>query len=306
MRPLVLLALLLALAAPAGAADYKLTPVLVGADSYVFLGDTHFFNPSNGGNIVNTGFIVTPAGVVVIDTGPSAGYGQAMRQAIRAVTPKPVVKVIITHAHPDHFLGSQAFTEAPIVSGAGTVEMIRAHGAELAGNLYTLVGDAMRGTEPVVPQVTDSTGETIGGHELQYLHLSGHTGDDMAVFDRTTGVLFTGDLVFFRRALTVPNADLPQWRKSLAVLAALPYRQMVPGHGPIPRGGEAIAETRAYMDWLDQTLSDAVEGGLDMTEAFHIRVPERFRKLAIVDEEFQRSVEQSYPRLEGARLPALN
>ena len=50
--------------------DYRLEPRAVAADVYVFVGKTEDFNTTNGGNIVNTGFIVGPQGVVVIDTGP--------------------------------------------------------------------------------------------------------------------------------------------------------------------------------------------------------------------------------------------
>ena len=284
---------------------YDLHPVQVAAGTYVLIGDTHFFNRDNGGNIANTGFIVTKTGVVVIDTGPSRLYGEAMRRAIKAITPLPVVKVIITHAHPDHFLGSQAFAGARVVSGPGTVEMIRKHGQELASNLYTLVGDAMQGTEVVTPELLDRSQETIGGHELRYYFLSGHTDSDLVVFDAATGVLFVGDLVFFRRALTVPNANVARWQESLTKIEAIPYRQMVPGHGPMPHGGEAVAETRDYLRWLNDALQQAMNGGLDLTEAFHIKVPERFRNLAIVDEEFRRSVAQMFPRIEEKTLPAI-
>ena len=50
---------------------YDLHPVQVAAGTYVLIGDTHFFNRDNGGNIANTGFVVTKTGVVVIDSGPS-------------------------------------------------------------------------------------------------------------------------------------------------------------------------------------------------------------------------------------------
>lgn len=291
--------------ASAQEAAFDLHPVQVAPDSYAFIGDTHFFSPKNRGDIANAGFIVTGAGVVVIDTGSSRLYGEAMRRAIAKVTAEPVVKVIITHSHPDHFLGTQAFGRAPAVSGAATVEIIRAHGQELAGNLYTLVGDAMRGTEPVVPEVLDKTEETIGRHKLRYYLLSGHTDSDLVVFDKTSGVLYAGDLVFFRRAITVPNANVPRWLASLQAIEAIPYSALVPGHGPVPAGHAAVAQTRDYLEWLDGALRAAVDGGLDITEASHIPVPARFHSLAIVDEEFQRSVGQMYPRLESTELPLI-
>lgn len=100
--------------------DYGLVPRKVAEDTWVLIGKTEDFNRSNGGNIVNTAFIVTTAGVVVIDSGPSRRYAQQMRSAIARVTEKPVIRVFNTHHHPDHFLGNQAFAGIPTTALAAT------------------------------------------------------------------------------------------------------------------------------------------------------------------------------------------
>ncbi|RLA18624.1 MAG: MBL fold metallo-hydrolase, partial [Gammaproteobacteria bacterium] len=175
--------------------DYGLNAKPVADNTYLFIGKKEDFNFQNGGNIVNSGFIITDEGVVVIDTGSSRRYGEQMLAEIRKQTNKPIFKVINTHHHPDHFLGNQAFKPAPIAALKGTVKGIKNSGDMFAENLYRMTGDWMRGTEAVVPDITLQPGiEEIGGHELEYIELSGHTGSDLAVFDRTTGVLFAGDL----------------------------------------------------------------------------------------------------------------
>jgi glyoxylase-like metal-dependent hydrolase (beta-lactamase superfamily II) len=88
--------------------------------------------------------------VVVIDTGPSRRYGEAMRQAIAQVTDKPVIQVLLTHHHPDHVLGNQAFTDVPIGALAGTTRLLHSRAMPWR-NMYRLVGDWMRGTEVVLP-----------------------------------------------------------------------------------------------------------------------------------------------------------
>ena len=151
MRPWLSL-LLLALAAQVAAAqDYHLQPRQIAADTWLLEGSRDNFDKTNGGNIVNTGFIVTSVGVVVIDTGPSKRYGEAMRQAISSVTKQPVVLVLLTHHHPDHVLGNQAFTDVPIAALDGTKKLLAAQGNAMAENMYRLVGDWMRGTEVVLP-----------------------------------------------------------------------------------------------------------------------------------------------------------
>src|SRR5690606_9137946 len=107
MRPFILI-LALCLILPAQAElTYRLQPRQIAEGVWLLEGSTDNFDQRNGGNIVNTGFIVTSAGVVVIDSGPSKRYGEAMRAAIAEVTDRPVIKVLLTHHHPDHVLGNQ-------------------------------------------------------------------------------------------------------------------------------------------------------------------------------------------------------
>ena len=113
MRWMLLLFMSLSLPALADL-DYSLKPRQIAEDTWLLEGSTDNFAKANGGNIVNTAFIVTEPGVVVIDTGPSKRYGEAMRKAIAAITDKPVIQVLLTHHHPDHVLGNQAFTDVPI------------------------------------------------------------------------------------------------------------------------------------------------------------------------------------------------
>jgi glyoxylase-like metal-dependent hydrolase (beta-lactamase superfamily II) len=334
----VLPALLLAIAA--AARDFP-QPQRVAEGVYVLEGAREHFSRANGGDIANTGFIATPAGVVVIDTGPSLRYGQAQRTAVRATTGSDAVQVYITHAHPDHFLGSQAYAGVPVQALRPTAERIAQQGDTLAQNLFLLAGSAMSGTVVTAPTalpaldapapapstaVQSTTAPrarahgsstpaasrsvasqspavvTFGGRRLQLIALQGHTGADLAVFDEATGTLFAGDLVFFDRAPTTPDADVSQWLAALDRLAQLPIRVLVPGHGPVVRGPEAIAQTRDYLQWVQATLRDAAERGLDMNEVMRLQAPERLRRLAVLQAEWQRTVMHLYPAVEEGSL----
>ncbi|MGH8750246.1 MAG: quinoprotein relay system zinc metallohydrolase 1 [Burkholderiales bacterium] len=292
-----------ALPAHAGQFDYHLTPQKIAADTYVIIGKTEDFNFRNGGNVVNSGFIVTSAGVLVIDTGPSKRYGEQMRAAIGKITDKPVVKVINTHEHPDHFLGNQAFAARVIAATSQTIQGIRHNGEAFNGNMYRLNGDWMLGTEVVVPnQVQGEATETLGDHTISYFVFHGHTPGDLALFDRSTGVLFSGDLVFHDRSPTTPHADLKQWFAALDTLEKLPFKVMVPGHGPVVEDQRALAQTRDYLQWLQATLKAAAGQGRDMAEVLALPLPEKFRSLGVVQSEFARSISHLYPRFEQETL----
>ncbi len=307
MRPWLSL-LLLALAAQVAAAqDYHLQPRQIAADTWLLEGSRDNFDKTNGGNIVNTGFIVTTAGVVVIDTGPSKRYGEAMRQAISSVTQQPVVLVLLTHHHPDHVLGNQAFPDIPIAALDGTKKLLAAQGNAMAENMYRLVGDWMRGTEVVLPTETVADGERqVGNHRFRLLALSGHTGADLAVLDENSGVLFAGDLVFYQRALTTPNSPgLDVWLKDLDTLQALPWKQIVPGHGPVASDTAPFAQMRDYLGWLDGLLRDSAARGDDMNEVIRASIPARFDGVSLSRYELVRSVSHLYPRYEQKILPQL-
>lgn len=283
---------------------YTLQPRQIADDVWLLEGSTDNFDKANGGNIVNTGFIVTETGVVVIDSGPSRRYGEAMRAAIASVTDRPVIKLLLTHHHPDHVLGNQAFTDVPIAALAGTTELLREQGNAMAENMYRLVGDWMRGTEVVLPTETLVPGTLdIGGRALRLLALRGHTGADLAILDERSGVLFAGDILFYQRALTTPNSPgLDVWLEDLDTLEALPWKRLVAGHGPVADDDAPFLQMRDYLGWLDGLLREAANGGADMNEVIQSPIPERFAGISLTRYELIRSVSHLYPRYEAMAL----
>jgi quinoprotein relay system zinc metallohydrolase 1 len=276
----------------------------IGEGTFAVYGRREFFTPENGGHIVNTAFIDTADGAVVIDTGSSRLYGEALRDLVRATTGKDVVRAYVTHHHPDHFLGAQAFPRESLAALPGTIANIEAEGDALAENLYRLLGDWMQGTEVVTPGIPlRAMTERFGDHVLTPIPLSGHTSADLALLDERTGILFAGDLVFLDRAPTTPHADLPAWRRALGEIGATGHRLLAPGHGPAESGGRAIAQTLDWLDWLEAELTRSVDQGLDAREAMDAAIPSRFDQLALAEDEYRRSVAHLYADFEEALLP---
>ncbi|RYM07345.1 quinoprotein relay system zinc metallohydrolase 1 [Sphingobium cupriresistens] len=293
---------------PARAANYAITPEPIGEGVWLVRGADEPIEASNGGAIANIAIIATPAGTVLWDCGPSVRYARALRLVAEQLTGKPVVRVYVSHLHPDHGLGLAAFDPAIVAALPGMIDALRAQGQGYADGMYRLLGDWMRGTDLLLPgRAITASQEDFGGRTLRLLALSGHSAADLALFDPQTGLLLGGDLIFHDRAPSTPTADLALWRASLDQLTALPHRGVLPGHGPFDPGGTtAIDQTRDWIDWLEATLTQAVRGGLDMVEAGELPIPDRFATMAAGRYEVQRSVSHLYPGLEATLLPRVD
>lgn len=287
--------------AQAAGFDYKLNERLqqIGDGAYVVLGDTDHFTASNGGNVLNTGFIVTEEGVLVVDTGPSLRYGEQLRALITEVTEQPIKLVLNTHHHPDHFFGNQAFADVPIAATAKTRTAMAQNVEGYSDAMYRLVGRAMFGTEYVLPTETATASELALGQRTIELHeLSGHTESELVVHDLHSGVLYVGDLVFNQRAATTPHADIDAWLETLKTIDDMQFSVLVPGHGPHSDTHDAITETADYLGWLQTYLRDAAGRGGTAAEALHQPLPPPYDALAAMPGEYQRSVHHLFPALE--------
>ena len=302
--PFVLVALCLGFATiPAAQGqelDYGLKPQKVAENTWLLIGRNEDFTLKNGGNIVNTGFIVTSAGVVVIDTGPSRLYGEQMLRAIAKITDKPVIKVFNTHHHPDHYLGNQSFAGVKIAALAETIREQISDGGAFTDNVYRMSGDWIKGTESTPAKEPVQAGrQQFGDHELELLSLHGHTSADMAILDHRTGVLFAGDLVFHDRAATTPQAVIQHWLATLDRLENTPFQLLVPGHGAPVTDQRAIRQTRDYLLWVDRAMREATTSGEEMAELIARPIPAEFAGIALAAEEFARSVAHLYRRYEA-------
>ena len=287
--------------------DYRLQPRQIAPGTWVIEGAVADFLPANGCNIINTAFIATGEGVIVVNTGPSRLYGEQQRRAIAAATSQPVRAVLNLNLHPDYFFGNQAWDGVPTQALAGSIAGMQAEGEGYADNLYRLCGGWMRGTQATPARQTLQPGSfTLGMHRLELRRLQGHTSDDLVLIDHSTGVLFAGGLVFAARVPTTPHADAAQWLQALDLLAQWQrqgqFTQLVPSHGPVGQGLQGITQTGDWLRWLTGWMQDSAQQGRDLSEMLRTSVPERFARWAAQPAELHRTLTQWYPAYERRAL----
>jgi glyoxylase-like metal-dependent hydrolase (beta-lactamase superfamily II) len=298
---LLLVFLLLALPHPSLAAD--LEPVKIVEGVYAFVGELGEPTVENEGNVGNSGFIVGADGVVVVDTGISYRHGQAMLRAIARVTGKPVRLVIITHPVQEFLFGNAAFAERgiPLLAHTESAGLMRSRCEHCLANLTQLLGsELMAGSRLVLPTrtVDSSTRLTVVGRELDLLHYGwAATPGDLAVYDRSSGVLFAGGLVSARRIPELRDGKLAGWLSALDRLEAIGARWVVPGHGPVS-APTVLGQTRTYLLALDARVREVYDAGASLLEAVDMVDLPQYRDWGMYPVTHRKNAHQRYLELE--------
>lgn len=158
--------------------------------------------------VCSTVYIIEDGGKrVLIDTGDGKVQGIGFEPDI----------CILTHGHFDHTQGVKPGWKRVLL-----------HEAE-----FSFPGPFIKIPENCAKNPMEPI--SFGSHELLFFHTPGHTDGSICVFDRKTGLLFSGDTKFADGGQGRVDLGGSQSRMegSLALLEKIPYKLLCPGHGQI-------------------------------------------------------------------------
>ncbi len=255
---------------------YKLAP-----DTYMIYANAAVVDEHNRGFTGNAGFVVTPAGVVVIDSLGTPKLGRRLIATIRSVTQTPITHLILTHNHPDHAFGAPAFRalgNAVILSHEGALDYLDSQTFEKSVTYRRqLLGEDMKGFQTVRPDRLIG-GErftryslNVGGRRFDIYNVGQHhSHGDLIVHQTNAGILWISDLAFNNRVTYMADGHSRQILEAEDwLLRSFPKaRLMVPGHGsaqtpPFPM----VKSTGSYVSNLRRQMHQAIEDGLDLNAA---------------------------------------
>ena len=267
-------------------ADYQPRAEKVVDNVYALIGPLGQRSAENDGLNANFGFIVTPEGVILIDSGASHLGAEKIAAAIGKVTDKPVRWVINTGSQDHRWLGNDYFAGkgAEVTALAGTAATQAEFAAQHMDAMKRFLGVRMQGTKPLSAPKTlagDSATLQLGGETLVVTYTDAHFPGDAWVWLPKRGVMFSGDLVFVDRLLGVlPWSSVKNGQKAFHEMAALKPAHIVPGHGRLCDLAQARRETGDYYDFLAGKVGAAARDmePMDATLDRYADLPE-FRNL---------------------------
>ncbi|MDF1592886.1 MAG: MBL fold metallo-hydrolase [Desulfobacterales bacterium] len=189
-------------------------------------------------NNCNTYFIDGPTRIL-IDPGHLDLFGH-VKTGLKnlGVKVEDIGMVICTHAHPDHIEAVRLFQKTPA--------RIAIHETEwqfIQGMKKQIMAAFGFDPDSMAPELFLKEGAiSINGLDFHILHTPGHSPGSVSLYWPEHKVLFTGDLIFKEGVgrTDLPGGDGKLLKKSIKRLADLEIEWLLPGHGEIISGVEAV------------------------------------------------------------------
>lgn len=241
-----------------------------------------YLQPDGGWGYSNAGLVVGDGSSLLIDTLFDLKLTAAMLNTMKQATETaPISTVVNTHANGDHCYGNQLVEGANIVASSATArEMTEVPPSMLAalnkapgevGDLFrSFFGDfEFDGIDLSLPtQTFDKRLDlNVGGREVQLIEVGpAHTAGDTIAYVPSTGLVFTGDILFIGGAPIVWAGPLQNWIAACDLIIGLEATVVVPGHGPLT-DNDGVREVRDYLSYVLNEATERQEQGMDAFDA---------------------------------------
>lgn len=286
---------------------YAYTPEArkVTANVYAFIGPLGQRSEANDGLNNNLGFIVTDEGVILIDSGASRLGAERIDKAIGKVTDNAVKWVINTGSQDHRWLGNDYFASrgAKIIALKKTAETQQQYAQEQLQRMEGFLNERFAGTRahPADKLYDGNSAEIVlGGQKLVLRYTNAHYPGDAWLWLPEQSVVFTGDLVYVDRMLSVlPWSSVVNGQKAFQRLIELDPKHIVPGHGQVSDLQKAKRDCGDYYDFLVNTIGAAAQDMEPMQDTLkqYEDLP-RFKHLEHYDDLHRANMNRTYLEFE--------
>ena len=231
---------------------------------------------ANSGHNNNLSFVVTDAGVLVVNAGDNYLLAKALHDEIRKITDQPVKYVVLENGQGHAMLGASYWQEqgATVIAHVDAAHEIEEQSFALLEVMQGRVKEKSEGTRVVMPDETFSDKKVIelGGERIELLYLGpAHSPGDIVVWLPEKKLVISGDMAFHQRMLPLfEHTDTKAWIETWDKFEALGAEVVIPGHGGPTDMATVRNYTRDYLVYLREKVGEVIENGGALQEAYEI------------------------------------
>jgi len=220
--------------------------------------------------VSNAGLIVGKEDAIVVDSLVNETMVQAFIAEIEKITDKPIRFLINTHHHSDHTWTNHFFPQARVICQSQCRELTMEDLAVDPKSYELMFPELSFDGARVTPQDITFEKELIlhqAGRQIRLIHNGpAHTKGDIFVYLPEDGIVFCGDLLFYRCTPLALMGYVSGWIDAMDSLVSLDASTYVPGHGPIT-GRQGLLEGRDYLVYIRDEARKCFDAGMDAFEA---------------------------------------
>lgn len=236
---------------------------------------------------VNAYLVETEHGVVAVDSTLTNSDSKALRQQLDALK-KPLLAVLLTHGHPDHYNGVTTLSEgtgAPVIATEKVDAIIRQYDAAKEAQWRPMFG-AEWPDKRTFPSRIAKDGETIALDGVRFTVHDLGAGESHAdaywVLEEEDAphprAAFIGDAVFNGAHSYLADGHIDEWLANLDRLERelSGVAQIYPGHGAAG-GPELFAVERDYLRTYRDTVRELAHGETKLDDAAKAELVRRMK-----------------------------
>jgi glyoxylase-like metal-dependent hydrolase (beta-lactamase superfamily II) len=274
-----------------------ITPRPRRARAFVFEPVIHAHMAGETGARSNAYLVETEHGVIAVDALLTVSEARAFRAALDALG-KPLLAVLLTHGHPDHYGGLGVLigqADVPVAATRAVDQALRADREGKEERLRAALGGEWLVT-PVYPNrlLTDGDSLAVDGLSFTVHDLGpGESNADSYWTVRSGSAAFVGDVALNQVHAYLADGHSGPWLASLARLeTALPADAVLyPGHGAAG-GLELLAWQRGYVETYREAVRTLAQGRPALSDAEKRTLSERMEAF-LPSDRLQRFIVQS-------------
>lgn len=226
----------------------------------------------------NAYLVETSGGMVAVDSTLSVSGGRALNGLVRK-SGKPLLAVLLTHGHPDHYNGVaeliSGFPNVPVVSTKAVDAVIRKYD-EAKEKQWKPVFGAEWPAARTFPNRIASDNETLAFGNVSFTvhdlgpgesHADSYWMMEYEEGGRSVREAFIGDVVLHKVHAYLADGHSTEWLRNIAIFmgSLKDCRVLYPGHGE-PGGLEILEWQKAYLDLYRKNVKLLSKGSPSLTD----------------------------------------